>query len=338
MKFLPVGVDAGNGAVLPLLLRPQWLADGRGVVVAWPWVGSGGEASEDGLNLAILPVAGKEPVRLFQFPEVRDALALLLYPLPIAGSGLFLPDQETNAVMRIDLQTGTLSRLPGMRQLTLLPTGREDRLLYLGRNDLAEEMEIGWMRTDTGERTVLFTSAPLDLDPDEDFFAVSRDGRRFACLDRVDDEPVCRLQERGRPDQRLALGSGAAELVFGQAVFSPDGNTLFVSILAPTPENDGGPVGGLGFLELPVDGRPARRTILVQTTPTADYETAAYFQLGVSADGRALAVASTYYAYEDDLLTADTCALFLVDLTDPKRSATKVPVALPPRREPTQER
>jgi hypothetical protein len=334
--FIPFGLDVGADEPQPLLLRPQWLAGGREIAVAWPWVGSGGEAEEDGLNLAVLPISGDGPTRLLQFPELTDTLERILYPLPIAGSGLFLPDRETNEVIRFDLLTGTLQRLPGMMDLVLLPTSRADRLLYLGRDEDAEAMEVGWMQTDTGRRTLLFQSAPLDLGPDEDFFAVSLDGRRFAYLDKDGEEPVCRLRERDRPDRILSLGPSAKDLTFGHATFSPDGEVLFISILAPFSEEEGRP-GGLGFLEVPVNGLEVRRTILVPNTRKADYDTPAYFEIGLSGDGQLLAAASTYYAYEQDVLSAETCALFLVDLTDPQRAFTKVPVPLPPNRDETME-
>jgi hypothetical protein len=174
------------------------------------------------------------------------------------------------------------------------------------------------------------------LSVDGDCFAVSPDGRRFAHVDRQAEKPVCRLKERGQADKILSLGSSADDLTFGHAVFSPDGEVVFVSILAQSAD-DGGPPGGLGFLEVPVDGSAVRRTLLVQSTRESDLDTPVYFELGLSGDGRTLAVASTYYAYDEGLLSADDCALFLVDLSDPNRKVTKVPVPVPPRPEATTE-
>jgi hypothetical protein len=57
-----------------------------------------------------------------------------------------------------------------------------------------------------------------------------------------------------------------------------------------------------------------------------------YFQGAISHDGKAAAVASTYLACGDKGLKPDDCALFLVDLKDPNRKVTRVPIPMPAER------
>jgi len=332
IRFVPIGLSIEHQEAQPILVRAQWMANGQEILVAWPWVDNGAAAAEDGLNLAVLPASGNGATRLFHVPDLSESLTRILFPLPVAGSGLFLAGQEPGSVIRMDLRTGAMAQLEGMDEMFLLPTAHADRLLYLGQDDDSDEMEVGWMQADTGVRTVLFETDPLDLGPDEGFFAVSHDGQRLVHLDDSGPEPVCRFLERERPSRTLSLGLGAEDLTFGNALFSPEGSVIYVSILAPAPEQDRLP-GGLGFLEVPVDGGAVRRTILAQDSGDEDFETAAYFQIGLSGDGRTLAVSSAFYAFDEQGLKPEDCALFLVDLADPNRAVTKVSVPLPIMRE-----
>jgi hypothetical protein len=59
------------------------------------------------------------------------------------------------------------------------------------------------------------------------------------------------------------------------------------------------------------------------------------FQIDISHDGTTLAVESLWFGFGDDAVKAEDCALFLVDLTDPQRKVTKVPIPLPPKSRPT---
>lgn len=86
----------------------------------------------------------------------------------------------------------------------------------------------------------------------------------------------------------------------------------------------------LGIIEVPLQGGELRRLTLVPRMRGGELERVLYFQPSVSHDGKTLAVASTYVAAGDAQVASEDCALFLVDLADPQRKVTRVPVPRPP--------
>jgi hypothetical protein len=134
--------------------------------------------------------------------------------------------------------------------------------------------------------------------------------------------------QAGKLEKTLPLPTSESKIAFGNGQFSPAGDVLYISFA------DGGAGwtnGSFGVLELSLDGGTMRRHTLVSGFATMDDVFQQYFQLDVSHDGKALAIASTYLAYEDNhnLKPAD-CALFMLNLADPNRKITRVPVPLPP--------
>ena len=72
---------------------------------------------------------------------------------------------------------------------------------------------------------------------------------------------------------------------------------------------------------------PARETLLVPACQLNDEHSDGFlFQVGLSHDGKTAAVASTYVASASKQFKPEDCALFLVDLSDPNRKVTKVPI------------
>ena len=55
-------------------------------------------------------------------------------------------------------------------------------------------------------------------------------------------------------------------------------------------------------------------------------------QAAISHDGKTAAIASTYLACSEKEFKAADCALFIVDLSNPKWKVTKVPIPMPARR------
>ena len=330
--FFPTYQDLENLKIDPVILRPQWFADGKGILVAWPG-GSGGNGDE-GLALAVLPFGSAGPVKLFFQPKLKDTAQLLQRPLPVAGHFLFLTsrgESNTTSIVRLDLLTGELRSATNLPALTLLPAPHGGEILYAAEaaGD-QQKSEVGFLNPDTLFRTPVFrTEANLfKSDRGEGFLAVSRDGKRIAFADTENDKQVCRVLQTGKPFKTVPLPESAKKLSFGNAQFAPSGEVLYVSFMDP---GAGGTNGSFGVFEIPLNGGALRRITLIQGLASIDDSFALYFQLDVSNDGKTLAIASTYLAYEKDgeLKPAD-CALFLVNLADPQRAITRMPIPLPP--------
>jgi len=327
LLFLPFGQVIDSLETHPILLRSQWLPEGRNVLVAWPDMESGGEAKDDGLNLAVLPFGGRGPTRLFFLPGLEDGMSRLMLPLPVAGRALFLTG-ASNSLIRLDLTTGQMRRQTGLPEMRLLSSPGGDRLFYLAESVGADgRRECGVMNPDTLARTPLFQIDSKEFRDDAGFFAVSREGKRLAYCTEEGNQPVCRLLESGQLARTLPLPAGTGDLEVGNMRFAPKGDVLYAAFMN---RGVGGTNASFGFLEIPTDGAPARQTSLIRGAgKQGDQSPLPYFQLEVSNDGKTLAVASTYLGLDHPLKAADY-ALFLVDLGSPQRTVTKVPIPLPP--------
>ncbi len=324
--FLPFGVNVDSLESKAVLFRSQWLPDGRSIVVAWPALNAKGEAEDKGLSFAVLPFNSRGPARVFLVPGLQEGASRLVLPLPVAGTFLFLTG-ESNSLVRLNLATGEMRRQTGLPEMTLLPSPRGDRLFYLAKADRADgQVDCGTLNPDTFARTPLFQVKSNEFGNDASLFTLSRDGKRFAYFFKSDNKPVCRVLESGKPARTLPLTSGSQDLNLGSAQFSPNGNVLYASFSGPGADQTN---AAFGYLEIPVDGAPVRQTTLIGNVGKQGDDLAVYFQLDVSHDGKALAVASTYLAL-DQPLKAEDCALFLVDLADPRHKVTKVSIPLPP--------
>jgi len=309
------------------LLRPQWLPDGKGVVVAWP--GREGTADDnDGLTVVMLPVDAIGPVRLFQLPDLKEAAACVTLPLPLAGHWLFLKD-ESNSVVRLDLITGAVGRHAFATEIIPYASPGPDRVAYVTQNDENETVEVGFLNPETFAQTSILRANTNELRGDAGLLALSSDGRKAAFLIKNGGEPQIRFKVDGAPAKTSSkLAKPGEQLALSSGQFSPKGDLLYTSFALKGGQTTN---SAFGFLEVPADGGPVRRTTLISGGPDADDEAELLFQIGVSHDGKALAVTSAYLALADIGLAADDCALFLVDLSDPQRKVTKVPIPLPPK-------
>jgi len=158
---------------------------------------------------------------------------------------------------------------------------------------------------------------------------LSRDGRTAAFVAENGKQPVILFKDSRKPARKSPkLAADDEKLSLASAQFSPRGDVLYASFV----QNHGDATNSvLGFLEVPADGKPVRRVTLIQRGPELEEADAFLFQIGVSHDGKALAVASTYLAFAEGELRSDDCALFLLDLTDRRRKVNKVPIPLPPK-------
>ncbi len=137
--------------------------------------------------------------------------------------------------------------------------------------------------------------------------------------------------ERGKPALTRPLEIKGAELQFGNAVFTRNGEALLASCMKKPADQTR---ASFGLLEIPLPAGPVRETTLIPAFEAKEQDAAPfYFQVGVSHDGKTAAAASTYLAcLETNTFKAEDCALFFVDLSDAKRKVTKVPISLPAER------
>jgi hypothetical protein len=329
LLFEPVAFeDDESEAATPVLLRPQWLADGRRILVAWL-----GQKEGKNLNLALIPWGARGPIKLFTLGKMEDGPAALITPLPVAGDRVFIV-QTQQQVSRLDLKTGarTVHRLGDDKsEFSLYPAPGDKGVFYLEqRKEPEERCVFGRLDPDSFALTSLltFTNKPED----GSFFTYDPRGQRVAF---VESGPAGGAQlvvlERGKPALTRPLEIKGANLKFGNALFIQNGGALLASCQKKSADQAR---SSFGLLEIPLPDGPLRETTLIPSLEGKEEDMAAlYFQVGVSHDGKTAAAASTYLACMDtDSFKPEDCALFFVDLSDAKRKVTRVPISLPAQR------
>ena len=327
MLFVPASIEDGERiSPNPRILRGHWLPDGRTILAAWPGIK---DNDDDGLSLAVLPVEGRGTFRLYQLPNVDEAAAWFTMPLPLVGNRVFIR-LESNQVARLDLKTGTLvtAAVPGLEKDGMLyPSPRGDTVFcVLQEEDSDGPAVFARLDPNTFKTTPILTIT--NEVADSGFFAFNNTGRRFAIVEEIDGALQLNVLEGDRTVFSRPLGNEQG-IRFGNALFSPGNDAILASFQRRESEVEG---ASYGIMEIPLDQRPIRETVLVPACSADEEEDAMMFQVSLSHDGETAAAASTYLACEDEAFKAENCALFLVDLKDPKRKVTRVPIPLPPNR------
>jgi hypothetical protein len=325
LLFVPRAEDLSSQADREsLVLRPQWLADGRRILVAWFAKDQGESRSDDALSLALLPSDRKGPTRLFHLEDLSDRVAHFFLALPVAGNFLFVAGRS-NVVIRLDLANGEVRRSTVPPDTSFLPSESGDVVMYMTKTkEDNDQLEFGSMRPDTFARTAI---GKVRIDPAGSNPILSRDSKRVAYVAQDGERPVLRLVEPGKPDRTLPLQSLSAKTKLGNAQFSPKGDVLYAAFMEV---HGGEPGASFGFVETPVGGGPVLKTTLLRSAATFEESDVFLFPIDISHDGKTLAATSTYLALDHAVPDADR-ALFLVDLTQPERKTTRVPVPARPR-------
>ena len=329
MVFVPLAVEDDECQVAtPALLRPQWLADGRRILVAWS-----GEGKGQYLNLAIIPVVARGPVELFSLGKMEGGPVALTMPLPVAGDRVFIM-QNQQQINRLDLKTGarTAHRLGDDKsEFSIYPAPADKGVFYVEeRKEPEERFVFGRLDPDSFALTSLltFTNKPED----NSFFTYDPLGQRVTFVEKgPSGGPQVVVLERGKPALTRPLEIKGANLKFGNALFIPNGGALLASCQKTAADQAR---SSFGLLEIPLPDGPLRETTLIPALDAKEEDSAAlYFQVGLSHDGRTAAASSTYLACMDTgTFKPEDCALFFVDLSDPKRKVTRVPISLPAQR------
>ena len=79
MLFVPLAYQSGesNLVTAPSILRAEWLANGREIVVAYSVPGKN-SGDEDSLSVALIPWNTRKPTKIFQVPGVEEESRLQL--------------------------------------------------------------------------------------------------------------------------------------------------------------------------------------------------------------------------------------------------------------------
>ena len=326
--FLPLAYDSGQSNTWtpgPVISRAQWLADGHRILIASPET----KGKDDGLSLTLLPWKERLPIKVFHLAEWKDATPSLLLPLCVVGEHLFLNSSGMD-VPRIDLKSGTITHrlLPGdAKEVVLLPSPDEKEVFYLESFDAPDTKTVlGRLNPDSFEQTPLLVLTNESLG--HGLFACYPRGPRLALLESEGETNRLRVFQPGKAPRLRALGGPGEKEIFSSLGFFPKGDRLWATFMKRAA---GAKTVTCGFIEIPLDESPVRETALFTLAQAKDGDNACLFQGAVSHDGRTAAVASTYLACDNEAFDPANCALFLVDLKDPARKITKVPVPMPKR-------
>jgi hypothetical protein len=305
-----------------LILRPQWLSNGRDLLVAWTDVDRSGDDHDEELHVALLTRHGHGAVRLFQLNGLSSALTYVHLPLPVAGKALYLTS-KSNEVVRLDLVTGQTRRASLLPETVLLLGPDDQSLVYLRKlGGDRTRYEFGTLQAESLAQT---GRGELDLGESEGVPIISRDGRHIAALSGKSKPPAVLLVSPGVPPHELPIHSLRPEAALSNGQFSPNGKVFYAGYMEFNRETTN---TTFGFVEIPINGGEERKTVLVNGQWEGQESDALLFPIEISHDGRTLAACSSYLALHHEL-KAEDCGLFLVDLTHPERRSLRVPVARP---------
>ena len=239
---------------------------------------------------------------------------------------------STAGVSRLNLETG---QVVTNAQAALLLKACGNRLACLN----GPKFELGMMDPESlavtpvlalPEAEVRMHEGTLKADVGEakdHFFCLSRDGGRLAFLKEAEKGSglTLTLYRDGKPEGSVAVAVAGGEWrIANSPEWSPDGKTLY----APA-WRDAEPKGEeFGILEIPVAGGEAGSIPVFKAPGSSSLKAA--FQPALSHDGKTIAF-STLYLSEKEWKNgaADSCALFLVDLSSKPRKVKRVPIPLP---------
>jgi hypothetical protein len=329
MLFLPLAYQEGlTNSVVSSLVRSQWLPDGRQILLSW----IGGKDQDDHeLSLAVMPLGGHSPFRLYHLPGVKSAGTALMLPLCVSRDQVFVM-QDSETVIRLNFKSGEITRrelggIPG--ELHLYPAPSGDAAFYV-MEQRGTNSQVVFGRLDPEALTLKPLATITNTLADGSFFAYNAQGTRVAFVER--DEPDryrLVVLKNGKPDFARSLGAKGQNYRFGNGVLSPRGDMIWASFQLMTEGQKG---RSYGLMEIPLSSAPVQITVLIANSEADEEMGALYFQVGVSHDGKTVAAASTYLACTKEEFKAEDCGLFFVDLSDPRRKVTKLPIPMPAKR------
>jgi WD40 repeat protein len=318
-----------------LALEPQWQKDGTRALIAiyQPVPGS----SDDGsCELISIPVKSRMPLQAYGLGTTEGCLNLSPYPeldgrVYIGGKDLRSIDLATGEIesKTIPDGVGSLSEHNGqvfyLREVSQSAGDAEDKNAIrwgteFGRIDLKDFA--------LKSAFVLWGSDRQALGLKDDLSPVfwETGGSRLAVIGRGGDaDKILFLDENKGIARVLAPDLGVKAFRLGNLVWSRDGKTLYASAFT---QGDQETTQEYWLAEIPVAGTPGRLTKIASIQSQMSNELDSYFrvsmQVSLSPDGSL--VAATPAVLGKDTLAERDRALFLIDVRDPSRPITRIPI------------
>ncbi|MCX6893541.1 MAG: hypothetical protein NTX51_18785 [Verrucomicrobia bacterium] len=328
MLFVPVAYESKgtNPVVAVSILRAQWLANGRDVVIA----GAAPDAEDkDALTVAVVPWNVRKPIKTFRVPDVKDMAQSLVSPLCVAGERLFFRTSG-KALGRLDLRTGALvghEFADAKGDLSFYPAPDGAGVFYFETDKSGgEPILFGTLNPED------FSRAPLMVVTNrmDDMTTVAYDmgGKTLAMLTGGDNKAALQVWREGKLVFSRAVGSQGKDITFGNAILAANGKAIRATYRRATGTN----TVSYGLMEIPFSEAPPRENTLIKDAAAGDKADVFYFQAGISHDGKTAAISSAYLAFSDEGFKPADCALFFVDLGSADWKVTKVPIPMPAKR------
>lgn len=318
-------LDHTNTSNEPALVRGQWLADGKNIVVTYA---ASAKESDEALSVALVPWGVGGITRLLRVAALEKGATAFLNPLCISGKRLFL-QVSSHEVARLDLVSGRVVRHDfgdADKEFTIYPAPSGDRLFCIEQEKDKKDSTLTLFNPDD------FSRAPLMAIPEvtgeTSAFAFDSRGTLAAFMTAYDGTNRLVVIRKDQPVITRTFDTKGTKWHFGNGCLSPKGEVLWATYQKQ--DSAKATNASYGLIEVPFSQAPVRETTLIETARPTDHGDPLLFEAAVSHDGKTAAVASTYLAA--DLKPAD-CALFLVDLSSPERKVTKVPIPTPPRQQ-----
>ena len=317
MIFLPMLSGAGSTnathCIKEGMMRPQWRADGKRVLVSWQM--------DKELLIAVMPLNGRGAFTVYaDFLKGSAPSETLLGPLPVVGERAFILE-SANSVVRLDLNTGAVVRHEfHQRGMSLWPMPAESGIFYMSDG---ETREFGRLDPETFATQPLMTFT--NQLADGPLFGYDPTGKRLAIVEGGKSGQRVLLLENGKSVFSRPVLEPGGELKLGNLLFGRKSDTLLGSYQFT---KAGETNSSFGLIEIPLTDAPMRRTVLIQSIAAKNDLSPLYMEMALSHDGKTAAASSTYLATGPEMQGAD-CALFMVDLTSAKRKVTTVPIPLP---------
>jgi hypothetical protein len=325
MLFVPVSYDTSetNAVIAPSILRAQWLANGRDVVIAYS---APKDDNKDSLAVAVVPWGARKPIHTFRVPEIKDMAESFMVPLCVAGERMFFR-AENKGASRLDLRSGTLTghEFEDVKgELSFYPAPDGAGVFYIEEDKPSDgNTTFGRLNPNDFSRTPLMviSNRPKDMTA----IAYDPEGKTVVLLASGETEAQVEVWRDSKPVFSRAVDIHGKKRMFGNAVLAANGKAVRAAFQEATSSN----AMAYGLMEIPFSLAPTREVLLIKDAPALDESSAYYFQAAISHDGKTAAVSSGYLALMEKPIKASDCALFFVDLSDPGWKVTKVPIQLP---------
>lgn len=293
-------------------LTAQWTPDGSRAVIFYP-----DAEGTDHIGIASVPIDGPGETRLFacSSEDTEDSIAMLAVPPPIVGNHAFISGAR---VLRLDLRTGEIRKGGPAGAEGVIVSSEGSRLVYWAHN-VSGMYEWGTLDPATLATTPLMKIPAEAAGKLGMFAAASPDGTRLAAV--IEDADKVLVFKDGALERTFERLAGEKTCHIGNVLWSHDGKALYAAVMRDEDQDIGS--GSYAVLELPAGGGAPRELLVLKGDVRAKSDEAMklVFQVGLSPDGKTLAVTGTLLDVEEK-----DRALFLIDLASPGRDVRKVPI------------